>query len=378
MKKVLLRFYSRGNFGDDLFIWIFSNHFKDCLIDLIVNPRYIPKNLDKNVRIHPFSYVEKLIEKFSSKVGWNSKFAQLNLKIIDYIYHKVGDSHDATVEIGGSIFMDHYAGNKEIEFQVKELPNYAINSRLQDNGNKFVIGANLGPAYSERYWVYIKEKLKEYNHVCLRDYSSYNMVKQLQHVQYAPDIAFLTPKPAVSIKEEKIVISVIDICRYTSESKVISAYYSLLSDAVTYFSEKDITVTLVSFCKREGDEDAIKKLCDLLPNNSKIVLSYYNGNYEEIIRLFAQATYIIGSRFHSIILGIAFDKPVFPIAYNSKTTHYLSDLAFSGNQVNLNDLPTLTLDDLIYNYKHKIVVDCSKHKQYAINQFWGLNKYLYE
>lgn len=75
MKKVLLRFYSRRNFGDDLFILIFSNHFKDCRINLIVNPLYIPKSLDKNVRIHPFSFVEKFIEKFSSKVGWNSKFA---------------------------------------------------------------------------------------------------------------------------------------------------------------------------------------------------------------------------------------------------------------------------------------------------------------
>lgn len=151
-----------------------------------------------------------------------------------------------------------------------------------------------------------------------------------------------------------------------------------MSDTVNYFLEKDITVTLVSFCKREGDEDAIKKLYELVPNNSKIESFYYNGNYEGIIHLFAEATYIIGSRFHSIILGIAFQKPVFPIAYNSKTTHYLADLKFPGKQATLDDLPTFTLDDLIYNYKNKIVVDCSKHKQYAINQFWGLDKYLCE
>lgn len=203
MKRVLLRFYSRGNFGDDLFILIFSKHFKNCRINLIVNPRYIPKSLGKNVRIHPFSYIETLIEKLSSKVGWNTNFAQGNLKIINSIYHKLGKRHDAIVEIGGSIFMDNNTGNKEIDFQTKELPNYAINSHLQNSGKAFVIGANLGPVYSERYWDYIKEKLKEYNHVCLRDYSSYNMVKQLQHVQYAPDIAFLTPKPAVSIEKRK-------------------------------------------------------------------------------------------------------------------------------------------------------------------------------
>ena len=45
MKKILLNYYSRNNLGDDLFIKIFTEYFNDCLIYLIVNPRYTLKNM---------------------------------------------------------------------------------------------------------------------------------------------------------------------------------------------------------------------------------------------------------------------------------------------------------------------------------------------
>ena len=54
MKKILLDFYSCRNLGDDLFVKIFSDYFRDCRINLIVNLRYIPKDLGTNVKIHPF------------------------------------------------------------------------------------------------------------------------------------------------------------------------------------------------------------------------------------------------------------------------------------------------------------------------------------
>lgn len=95
-----------------------------------------------------------------------------------------------------------------------------------------------------------------------------------------------------------------------------------------------------------------------------------------MLRLFAGASFIIGSRFHSIILGILYGKPVFPISYNCKTENYLVDLQFAGKYTTLDRLPSMMLGDVIYNYENKIITDCSEHKKYAENQFWGVKEYL--
>ena len=42
MKKILLKYYSRKNFGDDMFVILFADYFNDCRINLIANPLYIP------------------------------------------------------------------------------------------------------------------------------------------------------------------------------------------------------------------------------------------------------------------------------------------------------------------------------------------------
>lgn len=76
MKKILLEFYSCRNLGDDLFVKIFSDYFRDCHINLIVNLRYIPKDLRKNVKIHPFSLVHTVVGKIQSILGWDSKISE--------------------------------------------------------------------------------------------------------------------------------------------------------------------------------------------------------------------------------------------------------------------------------------------------------------
>ena len=47
MNKILLQYYSRKNFGDDLFIRIFCNYFHEYKIYLYGNPFYVPDCLKK-------------------------------------------------------------------------------------------------------------------------------------------------------------------------------------------------------------------------------------------------------------------------------------------------------------------------------------------
>ena len=42
----------------------------------------------------------------------------------------------------------------------------------------------------------------------------------------------------------------------------------------------------------------------------------------------------------------------------------------------MEDLPGMTLEDVLYNYRNHIQTDCTDHRRYAENQFRGLREYL--
>ena len=378
MKKIVLEFYSCYNLGDDLFVKTFSESFSDYPIRLLVNPKCIPGDLNQNVRIHPYSFLELLLMKAADVLDAHG-FARVGkmFRAAHAWFLKQIQVHCAAyVRIGGSIFMEHAPGCEEIDFSTEQSPDFSFREDTQGTGNVFVIGANLGPAYSGDYWEKVRAEFQHYRHICLRDYASYCRMKDCANVQYAPDVLFLVPKPDVTPEQENVVISVIDIARHTSEERIIRAYYDLLAQAIAYFRESGIPVTLVSFCQWQGDERAIHDLMQRFPNQDGISTCLYRGVSAPVLEVLAKASFVVGSRFHSIILGMSFGKPVFPILYNCKTAHYLLDCGFPGRSAALQDLPSATLDDLLFNYREHILADCTAHQTFAINQFRGLRNFL--
>lgn len=378
MKKIVLDYYSCYNLGDDLFVSAFASHFSQCDIRLLVNPKCIPLNLPSNVKIHSYSYPDMLLRKLidmcdaRGKTGMLRKLESLRANCIRRLKARC----DAYVKIGGSIFMQHAPGCEEIDFSTAEKPDFTYRNSTGDTGNSFIIGANLGPAYSESYWADMEAEFQKYQHICLRDYASYCAMRHMPNVQYAPDVLFLTPKPPVEPKGRNILISVIDIGKHTQDSRIVDAYYGLLEQAISFFLHADVPVTLASFCQWQGDERAVQELLARFPEEPRVSACCYRGDPKPVLEALAGASYIIGSRFHSVILGMSFGKPVFPIIYNCKTQHYLSDLYFAGRYARLRDLPSTTLEDVLYNDQHQITVDCSQHHRYAVNQFRGLEDYL--
>ena len=376
MKHLLVDYYSSYNLGDDLFIDILMKHFSDCRVDLLSGVKHVPKNLQPNTRLHPYSYVEAALRILRGKVGPKTKAGYLLEQIAQKGRERLRCSYDAYVRIGGSLFMDNGKPEDEIDFSTGMHPEFDYISRPQDKGNAFLIGANLGPVYKESYWPKIREEFMGFRHVCLRDYSSYRMLHDLPHIQYAPDVVFLATQPEPVDRGENVVISVIDMAQRTKDCAIIDGYYQLLRDTILEFGVRNIPVTLVSFCKIEGDEAAIDHLISMLPDRSNVSVCNYDGHIPKLLSLLSDATYIIASRFHSMILAFSFGKPTFPISYNCKIKHYLEDMNFQGNYATLSQIPDTTVADVLYNYEQKIITDCTQHKKYAQNQFRALREFL--
>lgn len=60
------------------------------------------------------------------------------------------------------------------------------------------------------------------------------------------------------------------------------------------------------------------------------------------------------------------------------STEKKPDLSFPGKSAVLEELPSVTLEDVLYNYQNNIIADCTDHYRYAVNQFSGLESYLNE
>lgn len=378
MKKILCNYYSQGNFGDDLFVFNLANHFCEDKIYLLTNPKRISPDFPKNVKCLTMA------SWFLSILGYVE--GKLNNKILKkYLYcyiktfpQKYGKRFDANVRIGGSLFMDKSGGGQEIPFTInkKLVRNFEFQSMVQERNGLFLIGINLGPVYHEEYWKEIEKMAENCNHVCIRDFSSYYPLRHLKNVQYAPDVGFCTNIAIDGDKKNKILISLIQIERKTKDCREIEAYYSLLAQVVKFFSEKEKEIVLLSMCDSEGDQKAVEKLKEKIKGEKYTVFSYC-GNIIETIRLFSNSEYIVCSRFHAMIMGMVFDKPIYPICYNCKMSNYLQDIPFSGKAVRLGEIKNAMLQDVIYNYENRTTANAEKHKKYAINQFVGLEKFLH-
>lgn len=375
--KIFLQYYSRRNLGDDLFIRLFSEYFSDCKVYLLCNPLYVPKKLSSNVHISPFSWPALVAGLLQAHVR-NATLSSYASNLFTWSV-RTGSKHaNASVLIGGSVFKDTPTQNKEISFDIASeiYRDFSFDSQVLPHRGDFIVGANLGPAFHKAYFEEMEQRVKHYKHVCLRDYASYCRLKHCPNVQYAPDVVF-TMKPIRKVPSEKnVIIQVMDIARYTHDQTVIQSYYTLLRSAIERFRQQGHKIILVSFCKREGDEEGIKCLFSRMPNRQGIEVLRYTGEIDTVINCFSNASFVIASRFHSLILAAVCGKPVFPISYSCKTIHYLQDLRFTGNHTTLETLAEVSVEDIIYNYEKNTVCDAEDHHAFASNQFAALSWFL--
>lgn len=378
MKKIFVEYFCCKNLGDDLFIKELSKRFPKHMFFLLGNPMSYTKEFGSNVYFHKYSYLYIVICKICSILHYKGFICKIledfNQKMITHIKRKM----IASVYIGGSLFVQNkpFQDAKEIDFSVNDKPNFSVQSNLNlKKGSEFLVGANLGPCYSECYWSNIEQILRKYKHVCLRDYSSYCKMRHMSHVQYAPDVAFNVDLPLVA-KRKRLVISLIAVENCVKSKEAADAYYKKIAQVANYYIKKGFKVTAIAFCEKLGDVKAINRFMTFFESPFQIERVVYNGNIQECLDLIASAQYVVGTRFHSVIMALHFGKPVLPIVYNSKTSNYLYDVNFKGKVVHINEFGQESLQDLISNFTSNYIVDCEAHRKYAVNQFYGLEKYL--
>lgn len=331
MKKLFVYAFMAGNFGDDLMVWILCKRYPEVRFWLWADESYQERFRElKNVRV--FSQNSRINR------GYNYIIRKILKRDDDFFRYLIRKS-SAVIHIGGSIYMQH--DNYQVTMSIdKALRSYSK--------KMYVCGANFGPYYDDKYFQEYFELFKLYDGICFRDTDSYKLFHTLSNIRCAPDVAFNCPVQYAAdnnTDNKTVLISILSLEERETLSRYTEQYECFMHNVTEWYIKKGYSVTLVSLCDAQGDCKAAKKIRSLsdCAVQKQIKICSYKKDISEILLLFAEADIVIGTRFHSIILGWMNHTYVLPIVYDLKTRNVLRDMGWT-NYLEMDELKDVNLD----------------------------------
>lgn len=322
MKVIRIYGYIHRNFGDDLMISILLDRYKKCNFFLGYEPNtYEYGDSDIFLKYKNFENMGHFYQKWGRM---NHIFNILTFyRCEDFFYkwmlERIERKTVCSVYIGGSLYQQNSSCTTE-EMYLRE------SKKLKDKP-LFIIGANFGPYIDKNCPEKFHSYFSQCRGVCFRDRSSYNLFSGLSQVKYAPDVVFNYRNKKKVIQNNTVVISVIDFQMRDSLKQYTDVYEKFIIKICNESIKRNMIPVLMSFCPVEGDEEAINRIYDRLDKKVKLkTKKHFYKEMEPAITIISQASHIIATRFHSMILAIKFGIPFFCIAYNPKNINVLQDL----------------------------------------------------
>lgn len=355
MKAVFAEGYWVCNLGDDLFLKILCNRYKDVSFKILAN-RKMYSNIAKNLEVKDNSkFLYKLFNKLTNKKLQNNIKLSI-IKNLDYV-----------VYIGGSIFM-----------QKDKYKQILTDRYLKHNKKYFILGSNFGPYKDNEYKEFCKDKIfNKAEDVCFRESYSHELFKELDNIRHCADIVFSLDTSNINKENKKrVVFSIID-CNAKECGKYKEQYIQKIIELTEEFTKKEYEIIYMSFCKQEQDENGINEILQRLPSKCKVQTYNYNGNIQEALEVIASAQIIVGTRFHANIVGLLLNKKIIPIAYNNKTQNTLRDINYMGDIIDIRNIESVNINEIIeknINYEFNV----ENVKKEAEGHFEKLDQYLKE
>ena len=352
MKKIYVQAYCQKNLGDDLFVLTLAKRYPKFRFDIpVANSNSTAFKNIKNIKC--IKGIRWLIGRILNKYRITRILFNIILKLK---YH-------AFINIGGSIFIEAKSWKQKQENSI--YPRY-------------LIGANFGPYQTQEYFLAVKEELKKYQDVCFRDSYSCNLFQDLENVRYAPDVLFGYNDIMAKTYTQGIGISVIALEKRKDLFEMKDQYYKTIADLCDLLIEKQVKVTLFSFCAFEGDNCAIQQILNRVKIKEKIRICSYNGDTEHFLGCFNECETIIATRFHAMILGWTLNKKVFPIIYSKKQLNVINDVKFKGVYWNLLEKVECYAQDIFWqvNNGEQRLVDIENIRNNSHMQFSAVDNFL--
>lgn len=344
---IYINAYIANNLGDDMFVFSLCNHYP--MVNFYIEAPLKYSNV--------FRILKNLIVLTTC-----SRTCYVNL--LDII--------DFQVFIGGSLFMEPKSAN-----DIDKKFNSMVSRRLSLKIPCFIIGVNFGEYTHQKFFELYQSWFETLDGICFRDIQSYKLFDTLNNTIWAPDLIFTYKMPSIKFKDNNIVISPI----YHTERSGLpdfsnNEYFDFLSLIATKYLKMGFHIILAAFCSAQLDDIACNEIFNRIPTSlkEKVNIISYKNDIEGFLQSFLNAKYIIGTRFHSIILALKNRIPVFPIIYNIKTQNIIESYSFNGNYVDILALSKINFELLDSNRKKNYVPDLSNFDNKAYLHYHFLNE----
>lgn len=369
MKKVFVHAYLSYNLGDDLMVRILCRRYPHVRFSVIADERYREIYQDiPNLKV--FLYNGKLAEfwnKFwKSLKGAEDGFRKMLLK-----------TSDATIHIGGSSFVQHY--DDYSAFLDTDVTMRRLSKKM------LAIGQNFGPYTDENYYRQYYELLGRYDGVTFRDQASYRLFETLPNVKKAADVVFnygreLALGTEGTGEKKRVLFSVIRMEGRDGKfaiSPYAKAYGEFIVALAKCYLRRGYEVRFISFCGPQGDCCAAAEMISRIGEEYQNRVSQYDyeKDIDACVRQFEEAEIVVGTRFHSIILGWLYGKKVLPVVYDTKTQNIMDDLGYS-TYVKLEELREIDVEKLVEKVHGLPEQQVKELIADAENQFWAADDIL--
>lgn len=341
--KVLVHIYLADNLGDDLFAKVLLERYPHIdFYFLHDREEYEFLNNYNNAYIIKMPTLGRI--NFAVSNYFSPKLAFFKY-IINFkkLITKIEPSFSAFLVLGGSLFMEG-----KNEYLKKSFYNIIYDHFSKKP--KFIIGSNFGPHKTKDYSEFFRKIFSQSADVCLRDSYSYNLFSAIPSVRMAADVVFNLEKQRCERNEKRIGFVPISLEKRSNLLAFVDIYNQLFAKLINKFAKSGYEVTLYSFCKSEGDEDAVKHIYSLLTSKDNVrIKNYESFKIDEFLLDFQENSYMVCSRFHGMILGLLYGINTFPISYSKKISNVLEDLNFTGKFKNIEKLKDCSVDEVFSN-----------------------------
>lgn len=309
MKQAVVMGYWRKNLGDDLMLEAFQQLVPDTELILFVDQPFVKAYQKTNLKVIGYNQWTKLINHILLSLGLPGLFFLLfvNKKRDFYL-------------VGGSVFAQHHRWKHQY---------HSLRYAIDHSARSYIVGSNFGPYTTDDFFSRYEALFERTNRMSFRDHHSISQFSGKSNVEYLPDIVLSLALETKVKPGSMVLVNVIDLESRPALTHLKQSYDEKMTTLIGSLVGQGRKVCLFSFCAYEKDDVAAKRIHASLPRQVQQHVTVYNhSNTMESLRLINEASLIIASRFHAMILAIKAQIPFFILSYNEKIDHVVQDFGY--------------------------------------------------
>lgn len=330
--NILLDIYLEKNLGDDLFLESVLNRYPEHQFYIFSQLDY--SNFEKNHPNFKVIRLNKIVNYLNAKLKKKSSVVKKFVKKYNI---------DALVCIGGSIFIE-FDGWESLYQERLNLWQYM----KQLDKSIYVISSNFGPFHSEVFLKNYSNLFNSVDDICFRDEYSFDLFKEKSNVRKEADVVLSLPLKGkkVNIEGNSIGISVINLLNRNPLKKHHKEYINKMAEIIDQYNNENKTVYLLSFCEREGDEQAIQEVLSNVVHKDNVQVVNYRGDIPAFMNIFSKLDSIIATRFHSIILGMIYNQNIYALNYSDKSVNFINNHNLNIEMSSIENVKDLNIETI--------------------------------